>query len=195
MHVRRKAEDERRECKKASNKRVWVRPWIQRQKTFGGEHLLRELCEEDPSSYTNALRMNAALFHELLSLVEGTIQRQNTSMRNALSAVVKLQVTLRYLATGDSFKSLSLLFRVPPLTISTFLPEVLDILHTLLALYLKVSVYVFLLRKSLCMLDNNIDAMICFVQVPETTDEWRRLSSGGPQLVSEFGGNPAQGRG
>jgi hypothetical protein len=43
-------------------------------------------------------------------------------MKAAILARLKLEVTLRLLASGDSFWSLSLLFRIPPCTISKFLP-------------------------------------------------------------------------
>nr|CAH7747429.1 unnamed protein product [Callosobruchus chinensis]CAH7747430.1 unnamed protein product [Callosobruchus chinensis] len=37
-------------------------------------------------------------------------------MRDAISSKVKLEITLRYLATGDSFKSLEFLYRIPKST-------------------------------------------------------------------------------
>jgi hypothetical protein len=49
-------------------------------------------------------------------------------MRECISAHVKLQITLRYLAAGDSFGSLEALYRVPR-TISKFLPEVLNAIY------------------------------------------------------------------
>jgi hypothetical protein len=134
----RKAEAEKRRRQKR-NKRLWVRPWIERRVTRGGGVLLCELADEDPSSYTNALRMNSDMFDELLAMIQPSIQRQNTVMRNALSARLKLEVTLRYLASGDSLKSLALLFRLPTCTISKFLPEVLKVIHTALAHCLRVN--------------------------------------------------------
>jgi hypothetical protein len=47
-------------------------------------------------------------------------------MKAAIPARLKLEVTLRFLASGDSFSSLALLFRIPPSTISKFLPETLQ---------------------------------------------------------------------
>ncbi|KAG8294692.1 hypothetical protein J6590_097302, partial [Homalodisca vitripennis] len=46
-------------------------------------------------------------------------------MRMAIPVATKLEITLRYLATGDSFKSLEYLFRVPESSISQFIPYVL----------------------------------------------------------------------
>ena len=44
-------------------------------------------------------------------------------MRNALEPALRLAITLRYLATGDSYKSLMYSFRVAHNTISRIVPE------------------------------------------------------------------------
>ncbi|XP_036345201.1 uncharacterized protein LOC118754434, partial [Rhagoletis pomonella] len=49
-------------------------------------------------------------------------------MRYAIASRVRLAVTLRYLATGDSFRSLEFLTYISRKTISKFLPEVLEAL-------------------------------------------------------------------
>ncbi|XP_072387073.1 uncharacterized protein [Diabrotica undecimpunctata] len=59
-------------------------------------------------------------------------------MREALPARLKLQITLRFLATGDSYASLEALYRVPKCSISLFLPEVLDAIYEGLQDYIKV---------------------------------------------------------
>lgn len=60
-------------------------------------------------------------------------------MRQAISANEKLAVTLRFLASGDSFKSLSVHFRIAPNTISLFVPEVCKAIYDALQNeYLKV---------------------------------------------------------
>lgn len=60
-------------------------------------------------------------------------------MRCALPAKLKLEVTLRYLATGDSFKTLHYIYRVGKSTICAFLPEVLDAIFVELQEYIKVK--------------------------------------------------------
>ena len=47
-------------------------------------------------------------------------------IRDPLSPGVKLAVTLRHLATGDSYTTLQYAFRVASLTIEKFVPEVCD---------------------------------------------------------------------
>ncbi|KOB52198.1 Clathrin coat assembly protein [Operophtera brumata] len=45
-------------------------------------------------------------------------------MRKAIPVVTRLAITLRFLATGDSYKSLSYLFRVSDSSLSAIIPEV-----------------------------------------------------------------------
>ncbi|XP_022162249.1 uncharacterized protein LOC111028028 [Myzus persicae] len=124
---------------KKKNRSVWVRKWIARRQHFGASDiLLKELALEDPNSFKNHLRMSSDLFETLLQHVTPSIEKQNTTMRDALPARLKLQITLRYLASGDSFASLQYLYRVSKCTISKFLPEVCDSIYSVLENYIKV---------------------------------------------------------
>lgn len=112
---------------------MWVKPWIERRGIYGASNtLLRELKNEDPASYRNILRITGAQFDDLLHMVEGMLKKQDTGMRMAIPVATKLEITLRYLAMGDSFKSLEYLFRVPESTISKFMPEVLQAISDML---------------------------------------------------------------
>ncbi|RVE47640.1 hypothetical protein evm_007737 [Chilo suppressalis] len=53
-------------------------------------------------------------------------------------AKVKLEVTLRYLATGDSLHTLEALYRVGRSTISIFLPEVCEAIYSALKDYIRI---------------------------------------------------------
>lgn len=117
----------------------WTRKWISRRTNLGASKLLEELAREDGDSFRNHLRMSNLKFEELLNHVAPRIQKSNTRMRMALPAKIKLQITLRYLATGDSFSSLQYLYRVPKCTISKFVPEVCEAIFEVLMEYLKVS--------------------------------------------------------
>lgn len=120
--------------------RVWVRKWISKRPMMGASNsLLNEISMEDPQSYRNHLRMTEEGFNFLLQRVTPLIERKNTYMRDALCAKLKLQITLRYLATGDSFASLQYLYRVPKCTASKFLPEVCEAIYITLDEYIKVS--------------------------------------------------------
>lgn len=59
-----------------------------------------------------------------------------TTIRKAISADTKFKITLRYLATDDSFKSLEYFFRDPKSTISLFLPaDGFEILYLTYGIY------------------------------------------------------------
>lgn len=61
-------------------------------------------------------------------------------MRRSISKGERLALTLRYLATGEDFRSLQILFRIEVSTISKIIPEVLDAIYTLLVgEYLQVN--------------------------------------------------------
>ncbi|GFW31182.1 putative nuclease HARBI1 [Trichonephila clavipes] len=116
----------RRQNAKRKKRKVWVKPWVGRRTEYGASHtLLKELKNEDHTAYRNMLRITGKQFDELLEMVRGKLSKQDTTMRMAIPVTTKLEITLRYLATGDSFKSLEYLFRVPETTISRFLPHVL----------------------------------------------------------------------
>jgi hypothetical protein len=78
--------------------------------------------------------MNTEQFDILLRDIANRIQRSD----HALPARKKLQITRYFLTTGNSFRSLQHLFRVPTATISTFLPEELDAIYHNLSDYIKV---------------------------------------------------------
>lgn len=62
-------------------------------------------------------------------------------MREALPAKLKLEVALRYLATGDSLISLAYSYRVSTSSISKFLPAVFDAIYEGLKEYIQVIYY------------------------------------------------------
>lgn len=127
--------------KKQRKKRsIWAREWILRRKQQGAsDNFLQEVRMEDKATYKNHLRLNGEQFDYLLQKVTPKIQRDDTVMRAALPAKIKLQIALRYLATGDSFATLQSSFRIPKSTISKFLPEVLDAIYEGLEKYIQVS--------------------------------------------------------
>jgi hypothetical protein len=81
---------------------------------------LKELAEENPSEYVRHLRMSPEKFDELLVMIEPSIHKKDTAMRMATPTRFKSEITLRYLASGDSFRTLHHLYRVPANTISCY---------------------------------------------------------------------------
>ena len=83
-----------------------------------------ELKDEDHGAFKNFVRIEPAMFQELVTRVGPRIEKQDTFWRKALDLALKLAITLWHMATGDSFKSLMYGFRVSHCTISKFVPEV-----------------------------------------------------------------------
>ena len=100
-----------------------MRPWLhsERRLQFGHFYrLMEELRLEDGGSFRNFLRMEPAMFDELLHRIRPRIAKQDTWYRQAIDPGLKLALTLRHLATGDTYTSLSYDFRVNNCTISPF---------------------------------------------------------------------------
>jgi hypothetical protein len=114
-------------------RRMWVRPWIQRRQMFGHyTTLMAELERESRGDFIGFMRMEPAMFHELLMRLTPRLTKADTNWRKALEPGLKLAVTLRYFATGSSYRELAYAFRVPHNTISTFL---IDVCHAIVSEY------------------------------------------------------------
>uniref|UniRef100_UPI00358EEE5F putative nuclease HARBI1 n=1 Tax=Myxine glutinosa TaxID=7769 RepID=UPI00358EEE5F len=85
---------------------------------------MNELRLEDINSFQNFVRMPPALFDEILHRITPRIEKEDTRLRKALQPGMKLAITLRHLATGDLYPTLSYDFRVSRNTIVKFIPEV-----------------------------------------------------------------------
>ncbi|XP_046573230.1 uncharacterized protein LOC124281247 [Haliotis rubra] len=136
-----------------ADRSCWVRPWIARRSDLGAyKALMRELEAEDTKSFVNFLRMDRESFDQLLGRVSPMITKADTPMRDSIPPGEKLAITLRYLATGDSYKSLEFLYRVPKNTICNFVPQVC------------VAIYETLKKD--------------FLKVPQSEEEWLQVAEG-----------------
>ena len=106
-------------------KRLWCREWLLRRSLHGDyDRLLDELHREDPKGFKNFLRITPELFAEMVEKVSPRLSKATTRMRYPLAVGLKLAVTLRHLATGNSYASLSYCFRVSKSAIAIFVPKV-----------------------------------------------------------------------
>ena len=104
---------------------MWVRPWLLQREERGAYHnIMAELYVTDIPGFTNFMRMIPEFFEMIKTRLEPRLARQATNYRAPISVAEKLALTIRYLATGGSYTSLSCQFRVGRSTISKFLPEV-----------------------------------------------------------------------
>ena len=104
----------------------WVRDWLSHGERLRHSHyynLMESLRQRDLDRFKNFTRLEPALFDELLDRLRLRITKQNTSYRDAIEPGLKLAVTLRHLATGNSYVDLGYSFRVGTNSVSLFLPE------------------------------------------------------------------------
>ena len=115
-------------------RRVWVWPYLQRKAQYGHyDTLMDELYDDNPELYRNYIRMDRQQFMDIVELISPIIERKNTRWRPAIDPRARLAITLRFLATGDSYKSLQYAFRVAHNTISGIVPDTCNAIITAMA--------------------------------------------------------------
>ena len=118
------AEDDLRRRRRRRARRFWIKPWILRRPLYGQyENLMVELVRESRCDFQAFLCMEPHMFRELLRRVGPRLHKSHSG-RPPLEPGLKLAITLRYLATGNAYRSLAFAFRVPHNTIALFVPEV-----------------------------------------------------------------------
>lgn len=86
-------------------KRIWCKEWYKNRNKYSHINLIKELEIDEPGDLYNYLRMDQESFEFLLQLIAPKITRQNTKMRQSVTAKERLLATLRYLATGRTYYS------------------------------------------------------------------------------------------
>ena len=86
------------------------------------DNLIPTIRRSQDKSFYNFMRMSPEVFDKLLSIVGPHITKQYV-VRTPISAKLRLELTLRYLASGDSFISLSYAFRVSLSSVSKIIEE------------------------------------------------------------------------
>lgn len=105
--------------------------------------MLQDLKREPSGKFENFCRMSTVDFEFLLNKIGPLITKRDTNMRKAIPIQERFCVALRFFATGDSFKSLSYLFKISPQTVSTCVFDVCNALCHVLQDQIKVSINIF----------------------------------------------------
>lgn len=93
--------------------------------------------------------MSAEDFEYLLCKIGPKIAKQDTNMRQAIPAKDRLAVTLRFLATGDSFTSLAYAFNISHQSISKIVPDVCQAISDVLKDQIRVGILSFLFNQNI----------------------------------------------
>lgn len=125
---------------RSRKKRLWVREFIRRREIDNWtQKMIQDLRDDASNTFSQFFRVSPVQFDFLLEQVRHIITKQDTNMRKAISAPTRLSITLRFLSSGDSYRSLMLLFRVPHNTISKIVSETCKAIYfSLRDKYLKV---------------------------------------------------------
>ena len=108
-------------------KRGPTRKWIQRREEEGlYANLVQELMFEDTRTYREIMRMDYDCFNHILQVIEPYITPQNSGVsgQRVVTAAERLVLTIRFLATGETFSSLNLQFRISERAISYIVDSV-----------------------------------------------------------------------
>lgn len=133
-YLRQKLRKRKRQC--------WVKMIFKNRSEYG-TLLYKELINDGAEA--NFARMDANQFEILCSLLENKIRKHDTNYRDAITVKERLLLTLRFLASGDSYVSLQYLFRVSKQSISKIIPNVCEAIIDTLKDYVKVSIYYFII--------------------------------------------------
>ncbi|XP_069621601.1 uncharacterized protein [Ranitomeya imitator] len=109
--------------RRRSRRRFWLHPIVEVRESRGVYHCLFGELNENQDKYFEYTRMSKDSFRYLLRLVEGAISRQDTQLRKSISPEERLLVTLRFLATGETLRSLHFQFRIGVSTLSGIIAD------------------------------------------------------------------------
>ncbi|ERL87289.1 hypothetical protein D910_04684 [Dendroctonus ponderosae] len=100
--------------------RKWVHEICKRRKLESEFATLFPQLIEHGEKLFQYFRMSYEKFQELLSIIKSDLTRENTTFayyKRSIPPAERLAVTLRFLATGDSFKTISFSYRLGQTTV------------------------------------------------------------------------------
>ena len=112
----------------SKKKRGKTRKWIKRREEKGYFcNIVKELRTEDLSGYREMMRMNYNQFLTILRVLEPHISKKQVIGGHKTIAAERLTLTIRFLASGETFRSLCFQFRMGRATISSIVREVCQV--------------------------------------------------------------------
>jgi len=108
------------------------------------------------SSWSLFTQLSPSEFEFLIILIGEKVSKKDTAFRKAISVQERLALTLRFLASGDSYVSFQYLFRISKQGTSCIVPEVCEALVEKLKDYIQVrQILLFVVYERSLKLDCN----------------------------------------
>ena len=129
-----------------------TREWLKRRSELGAySTIVKELIIEDRLGFKSMFRMSLEDFERVLGYIQPVITpKEIIGGTRPILAGERLALTLRYLATGELFRSLSFQFRISKAAISYIVAGCCDAI---------------------------VDKMVpTFIHLPSSTDEWLKIA-------------------
>ncbi|XP_063925016.1 uncharacterized protein LOC135138913 isoform X2 [Zophobas morio] len=117
------AEDEEHNKRK---KRKWIHDINLDREIFGEFHTLMPQLRADPKRFYIYFRMTSDCFDAILNFIRADIRKSDTNYREAISPEERFAITLRFLATGDTYYTIGHSYRVGFSTVGQIVREVCE---------------------------------------------------------------------
>ncbi|KAJ8351988.1 hypothetical protein SKAU_G00234640 [Synaphobranchus kaupii] len=105
---------------------VWVHDINRGRRQFMEYHRLVQELRLDDARFKSYFRLNRQQFEEVLQKIGPTIAKMQTNYRETISPAERLCICLRYLSTGDSFRSIAFSYRVGFCTVARIVRSVCE---------------------------------------------------------------------
>jgi len=107
---------------------MWIKDIFAKRDDQGDFNNLIEELRSDAASFFGYMRMTQSQFDLLLGEVKSRISKADTNFWKSIELGLKLALTFRFLAAGDSQVSLSYAYRMPKTSVTVAITDVLDAL-------------------------------------------------------------------
>ncbi|XP_030215697.1 protein ALP1-like [Gadus morhua] len=109
-----------------ARRRVWVHSINRGRGQYGEYHRLCQELRLDEDRFKVYFRLNRQQCEGVLTFIGPTIAKMNTNYRESISPAQRLCICLRYLSTGDSYRSIAFSYRVGFCTVARIVKSVCE---------------------------------------------------------------------
>ncbi|CAH2083600.1 unnamed protein product [Euphydryas editha] len=117
---------------RVARRRMWIHPSLLGRKIEGEYYTLYRHLINDEEKFLQYCRMDVGTFEMILKKITPKIVKRNTRFREAISPREKLIVCLRFLSTGDSYKTIAFSYRLGHSTVQNIVTEVCTAINEIL---------------------------------------------------------------